>query len=135
MLYIYIHRHHLDLEVDSGGKIRKERPKKTLIFDLSHSTVVTHSLYTGVRSVTKLDKNLERGSLLLIFPAAVMLLAFLSSWVHCQAFLSDEVRRLPHSQMLPSLPQLPVLFLSSHSKFQEAALLCENSVIKGPSFI
>ena len=64
-----------------------------------------------------------------------MLLAFLSSWVHCQAFLSDEVRRLPLSQMLPSLPQLPVLFLSSHSKFQEAALLCENSVIKGPSFI
>lgn len=53
----------------------------------------------------------------LIFPAAVMLLGFLSSWVNCKAFLSDEVRRLPLSQMLPSLPQLPVWFLSSHSKF------------------
>ena len=118
-LYIYIHRRHLDLEVESGGKIRRAKNKKntTLLFDLSHSSVVTHSLCTGVRSVTKLDKNLEQGSMPLIFPAAVMLLGFLSSWVHCQAFLSDEVRRLPFSQMLPSLPQLPVWFLSSHSKF------------------
>lgn len=112
-LYIYIHRHHLDWEVESGDKEGQIPTPR----DLPHSTGVT--LYTGVRSVTKLVKNLDQGSMPLMFPTASMLLASLSSWswVQCQALLSGEVRRLPLSQMLSSLPQQPVWFLSLPSKF------------------